>query len=68
MDIKHDIENLLAETGWDIPTLIAKTGANKDSIYRLMNGSRKGLGYKNIKKLHPYLYGDKRPSGPQEAA
>lgn len=71
MDIKKDLEQFLAETGWNVPRLVAETGVNKDSIYRLLNESRKGLGCKSLEKLWPYLYGDKRPNpeqAPKEAA
>lgn len=61
MNIKHDLETFLDETGWDIPKLVIASGANKDSLYRLINGSRQGLSYKTLQKLWPFIYGDQRP-------
>lgn len=61
MNIKADIETLLAETGWNVAELVRKTGANKDSIYMLLRGDRKDISTKTLSRLWPYLYGDKRP-------
>ena len=62
MDIKQDLERFLSDVGWDVSRLVAESGANKDSIYRLLNGTRKGVSYKTMQKLWPFIYGDRRPA------
>lgn len=61
MKLKKDVETMLAESGWNIPRLIAESGANKDSVYRLLNGTRDGVNSSTLEKMWPFIYGDKRP-------
>ena len=68
MNMKQDIKTLLAEVGWSPLNLAAAAGVSKDSIYRLLNGSRKGGNSTTLEKLYPFLYGDKRPAPKPEAA
>ena len=38
---------------------------NKDVIYRLIRGERRGANSRTIERLWPFLYGDKQPQEPE---
>ena len=67
MDIKTDIEQMLAESGWSAHRLVKESGADKDSIYRLLSGRRKTVLLPTFQLIQPFIYGDKRPPKKEEA-
>jgi len=64
MNIKADIESYLKRSGWSVLRLAHEACVNKDSIYRLLKGNRKGVNSSTLEKLWPYLYGDKCSPSP----
>lgn len=68
MNIAQDLRDFLQVTGWNPLRLAEKSGANKDSLYRLINGERAGINSKTFEKIQPFLYGDKHPDKKNQAA
>lgn len=62
MNIKTDIENMLAESGLNLTALARLSGVNQSILSRFINGDQSGLNSKTLEKLWPYIYGDKRPT------
>lgn len=72
MNLKEDFSKFFQETGWSACRLAREAGVKSvQAITRIQSGEREGLHSKNLAKLWPFLYGDKRPlpapAQPQEA-
>jgi DNA-binding Xre family transcriptional regulator len=71
MNIKADLKNVLAESGWSASRLAAAAGVSAPVVTRFLSGARAGLHSSTLEKLWPFIYGDKRPNpeqAPKEAA
>jgi len=60
MNIQQDIRQFLEKTGWSAYRLANESGVNKDVIYRLVRGDRRGANSRTIERLWPFLYSDRR--------
>lgn len=62
MNLAHDLTTFFQESGWSACRLAREAGIKSvQAITRVQKGERQGMHSKNLEKLWPFLYGDKRP-------
>lgn len=62
MNLKEDLNIFFQETGWSACRLAREAKVKSvQAITRIQSGERSGMHSKNLAKLWPFLYGDKRP-------
>jgi len=62
MNIQQDIKKFLEEAGWSQAQLARAANIHPILISRVVRGERQGFHSSTLKKLWPYLYGDKHPA------
>ena len=62
MNLAQDLTSFFNDTGWSACRLAREAGIKSvQAITRVQKGERQGMHTKNLEKLWPYLYGDRRP-------
>jgi len=62
MNLAQDLTIFFQDTGWSACRLAREAGIKSvQAITRVQKGERQGMHSKNLEKLLPYLYGDRRP-------
>ncbi|WP_425607935.1 helix-turn-helix domain-containing protein [Pseudodesulfovibrio pelocollis] len=62
MNIREDIKKMLRESGWTQGRLADESGVKQSTISKIVTGASKGGHSETLRRLWPFLYGDRHPS------